>query len=265
MSSVPVAQPQASSETELWRRWRSERDVSAREQLITQFQDYARIVAATYYARRISEEIEFGDYLQLARIGLIESVDRYDPAVGAQFKTFAARRMHGSILSGLERLTEKQQQIAVRQRLRQERLQAVKAEAADAAGFTSSPKGKAYKPASPDSLFRYLAEVGIGLAIAHLLEGTGMVDPGNAPAQEPQGHYQHIELKQLQQRIRELVGRLSEQEKTVIRYHYLQEHSFDEIASTLKLTRGRISQIHHKALSTLRNQLGAQRRCDVAL
>ena len=35
-------------------------------------------------------------------------------------RTFAARRMHGAILDGIERLTEKQQQIAVRQRLRRE-------------------------------------------------------------------------------------------------------------------------------------------------
>jgi hypothetical protein len=62
---------------------------------------------------RMHDEIELGDYLQYARIGLLEALDRFDPAVGVMFRTFAARRMHVAILDGIERLTEKQQQIAV--------------------------------------------------------------------------------------------------------------------------------------------------------
>jgi RNA polymerase sigma factor for flagellar operon FliA len=251
----------------LWARWRGGADAAAREELISRHLGYARIVAASYYARRLHDEIEFDEYLQFASLGLVESVDRFDPAVGAQFKTFAARRMHGAILSGVERLTEKQQQIAARQRLRRERVESIKDRACEA-GHPSNGAGSTDEKARatcPEALFGYLAEVGIGLALSCLLEGTGMVDdPSQAPADAPDTHYQPVELRQLQRHVRELVGRLSDQEQIVIRYHYLQERGFDEVAVRLGVTKGRVAQIHRKALAALRAHLDARRRCDIA-
>jgi RNA polymerase sigma factor FliA len=256
----PYAAPASTSADELalWTAYRSSRDPVAREGLIELHLPYARTVAATYYGRRMHDEIEFGDYLQHARIGLLEAMDRYDPSRGAQFRTFAARRMHGAILDGLERATEKQQQIAVRQRLRRERLVAVK-------GAPGADDG-ASRASDPDSLFRYLADVGIGLAICRLLDGTGMVDMTSSPdpASPPERHYEGTELVQLRRRILEAIDDLGPQQRTVIRYHYLQEHSFDEVAKLLGVTRGRISQIHRQALTELRMQLGEGPACDIA-
>lgn len=250
-AAAPPAMP--ASERELWQRWRDAKDVDAREALLSLHLPYARTVAATYYGRRVHDEIEFNDYLQYARIGMLEALDRFDPDKGAQFRTFAARRMHGAILDGLEGFTEKQQQIAVRQRLRKERIEAVKEVGAE-------------RRREGDELFRYLAEVGVGLALCRLLEGTGMVDPGEpvAPAHaEP--HYQPFELAQLRRRLVEQVDRLSPQQRTVIRYHYLQEHPFEQIAQMMAVTRGRVSQIHRQALAVLREQLDARVSLDVRL
>ena len=246
-------------ERRLWVRWRGERDLSAREALVARHLPYARTVAATYYGRRMHDEIEFGDYLQYARVGLLESLDRFDPAVGVQFKTFAARRMHGAILDGIERLTEKQQQIAVRQRLHRERVGSLKRRAdRDPQAATSRHEG--------DELFRYLADVGIGLAICRLLEGTGMVDntTGSVDAPGPDAHYAPVEMLQLQRRLLHFVDGLGVQQRTVIRYHYLQEHSFEDIAALLSVTRGRVSQIHRQALMTLRAHLAPEAVCDVS-
>jgi RNA polymerase sigma factor FliA len=252
------------SETDLWRSWWEKRDPAARERLICDHLEYARVVAASCYARRIHDEIEFAEFLQFASLGLIESVDRFDPGIGVQFKTFASRRMHGAILSGLERLTEKQQQIAVRQRLRRERLQSMKSQPMEASGSRVDASTKRPRAPEAGALFGYLAEIGIGIALSCLLEGTGMVDDALRIAAQPDAQYQPIELRQLQQRIRELVSRLSAQEQTVIRNHYLLEHDFNQLATLLGVTKGRIAQIHRKALMSLRDHLGTHRSCDVA-
>ena len=132
----------------LWQKLRDGGDDDARARLLEIHLPYAKVVAASYYSRRYHDEIEFGDYLQFASLGMIEALDRYDPQRGVQFRTFAARRMHGSILNGLERLTEKQQQIAARQRLRQERLQDVKAMA--------GVEGSAAALQEPEQLLRFV-------------------------------------------------------------------------------------------------------------
>lgn len=250
-------------EADLWRALREQADMRARERLMAMHLPYARVVAATYYGRRTHNDIEFEEYLQLASMGLVESIDRFDATRGVQFRTFAARRMHGAILNGLERLTEKNQQIAVRKRLQQERLEAAKANAA--AGKPENGSGDKH-----GELFRYLAEVGVGLALGVLLEGTGMIDDesfGNASvgASPEVSYFRRTELQRLQQMVREQLQRLTEQEQTVIRYHYLQEVPFDQICLHMNLSKGRISQIHRSALQRLKAMFTQIGSCDLSL
>jgi RNA polymerase sigma factor for flagellar operon FliA len=236
------------SETVLWQRHRAGTNETSRQALIERYVPYARIVAASYYARRFDDEIEFADYFQLASIAVVECIDRFDPALGVQFKTFAARRMHGSILSGIERITEKQQQIAAVRRLKAQRLRAAKSDAMASLAEGSDATG-------PD-LLSFLAEVGIGLALGVLLEGTAMLDcDAMGQATDPDVLYQQVELRQLRQRISALVKRLSDQQRTVLHDHYFLDTSFEAIARKMKLSNGRISQIHRQALDNLRRQL----------
>lgn len=244
---------ESTGEPALWQQWIGGGDASAREQLLGLHMPYARVVAASYYARRFSDDVEFGDYLQYASVGLLEAMDRYDPARGVQFRTFAARRMHGAILNGLQRLTEKHQQIAARQRLRAERLQDVR----ELAG------AEAAAPNAPEQLMRIVAEAGIGLAVCWMLEGTAMVDAGASAG--TLHFYEGAQLRQLRQRLAEAVERLPPQERTVIRHHYLQDVPFDRIAAELQLTKGRISQIHKQALLHLRRLVGAPADWDAVL
>ena len=259
-SDVPAAsqtEGASFSERALWQRWRGDRDEQARQRLLDLHLPYARVVAASYYAKRFHDEIEFGDYLQLASLGLVEALGRFDPGFGVQFRTFAARRMHGAILDGIEQLTEKQQQIAARQRLAAQRRAAIK----EAAQGGLSDAGKT-APRDAEQVLRYVAEAGLAFALAWILEGTGMVDGGEKSETLP--FYRGVEIEQLRQRILELVNSLPAQEKTVIQTHYFQERAFEEIAESLRLTRGRISQIHRKALTRLRRALQTEQDCDAS-
>ena len=248
----------------LWIRWRQERDAGAREALIGHYLNHARIVTANLYARRTHNDVEFDDYLQLARVGLIEAVDRFDPAYGAQFKTFASKRLEGAILNGLIRLTEKNQQINAQGRLRKERLVAVM-EAAEDASATGGDAKSAAPSHGTDRLFRYLAEVGIGMALDVLLEDTGMVDAeafgsgGHAVTPEV-SYFRKTEIRQLRGVMNDLVLRLSDQQRLVIRYHYLQEIPLEEIAGIMGVSRGRISQLHRKGLLQLREFMAGRER-----
>ena len=235
----------AHAEAALWQALRAG-DAAARPPLLALHLPYARVVAATYYRRRYHDEVEFEDYHQYARLGLLEAMERYDPARGVQFRSYAARRMHGAILDGLGRFTERQQQIAAQQQLRAARVQAVK-EIAGADGGPGQRMGEA--------LLAYVAEVGLGLALCWLLEDTGMVDdPGRC---ESVPFYRCSELRQLRDGLHHLVDALPAQERSVVRAHYLQEQPFEAIARELALTRGRISQIHKQALARLRTQAAA--------
>lgn len=268
-SGTSSSKPEQDASPDLWQRWCGERDETAREALISHYLYYARTLAAMAYARRTHGDILFEEYLQLASIGLIEAVDRFDPAFGVLFRTFAGKRIHGAILNGLPRLTEKNQQIAVRARLRQERLESIKEGAGTPSDDRVGDGQRGDRPPSAEALFRYLADVGVGLALGVLLEGSGMVDSeafgSGAQAASPEvSYFRQTEIRQLQQAIREIVARLTPQQQQVIRSHYLQEIPFEEIARSMGLTRGRISQVHKQALLKLRELLAHDSRCDVS-
>ena len=240
------------TEASLWALWRNHADSSARERLLALHMPYARVVAASYYAKRFHDEIEFADYLQLASLGLIDAFDRFDPAVGVQFRTFAARRMHGALLDGIERSTEKQQQIAARQRLEKQRRAAIK----------EAAMGDAAAAGNGSRVLQYVAEAGLAFALAWILEGTDMLEDGEKTEIVP--FYHSTELRQLRQRIVELVNALPAQERCVLQRHYFQQLTFQEVADMLGLSRGRVSQIHRKALGRLKEKMRARRACDVA-
>lgn len=219
---------------------------------------HARRVAATYYRRRMHDEIEFDDYLQFAILGMMESIDRFDPLLGIRFRTFSGRRMHGTILDGLERMTEKQQQIASRRRAQKERLASLVA---------PQPASDEGVSSQTEALFRYLAEVGVGLALSLMLDGTGMLRPGEAEGGSATGmdtaYYRRTELRQLREKLLAHVEGLKPQARQVIRSHYVQAMPFDAIAASMGLTKGRVSQIHREALLWLRNELKVERSSDL--
>jgi RNA polymerase sigma factor for flagellar operon FliA len=242
---------QLPGEAELWTQWRVHGDACAREELASRYAGYARVIAATCYARHHRDEIEFADYYQLAWVGMMEALDRFDPQYGVQFKTFASRRMHGAILDGLECMTEKQQQIAARSRMRAQRLE----------GFAEGAPGPAGR--AQERVLGFVADVGLGLALSWMLDGTGMIEVESRAETIP--FYRSTELRELRQRLLGLVEALPEQERAVVRGHYLQECAFEEIAVQLQLTRGRISQIHRRAIERLGEALRSERGPDILL
>jgi RNA polymerase sigma factor for flagellar operon FliA len=64
----------------LWREFASTRDQELRSELIQRYIGLAKLTAARLYQRRIDNSVTFADYLQYARVGLVEAIDHYDPA-----------------------------------------------------------------------------------------------------------------------------------------------------------------------------------------
>ncbi|WP_230681172.1 sigma factor [Paracidovorax cattleyae] len=79
LSATAAAPPSSGGEAALWSRWREQGDATARAALIEHYLSYARMLAAVSFKSRYHDGVEFADYQQLACIGLMEAVDRYDP------------------------------------------------------------------------------------------------------------------------------------------------------------------------------------------
>lgn len=218
-------------------------DEAARARLLEAYLPFAGVMAARMYGNRLEHDLDYEDYLQFGTVGLIEAADRYDPAQGVLFKTYAAHRINGAIQNGLEQMSEKRVQVATRQRLRAERREAAAV-------------------AEDKDLFQQLADIAIGMAIGYLIDEPEIYLHDEAAA--PPHQYGGMELRQLRTRMQALVDGLPQRERLVIKYHYLQQLPFNLIAESMGLTKGRVSQIHSKALDLLRQAMQAVKACDVA-
>jgi RNA polymerase sigma-B factor len=80
-------------ETLLFRRYCTTRDPSLREDLVRTYLPLARTIARRYESRRVPVE----DLVQVAAIGLMKAIDRYDPERGIAFSSYAVPTMVGEV------------------------------------------------------------------------------------------------------------------------------------------------------------------------
>jgi RNA polymerase sigma-B factor len=95
--SYPTHGPRASErladDRELWRRFARHRDPATREELVRRNLAFAKRLALRY--RGASES--FDDLLQVANLGLVNAVDRFDPERGIPFTAFASPTILGEL------------------------------------------------------------------------------------------------------------------------------------------------------------------------
>jgi RNA polymerase sigma factor for flagellar operon FliA len=223
-------------ERQLWLEC-SQGGAAAREQLVHQYMPLAKRLAAMLYARRAVNDVEFGDYLQLAYVGLLEAMQRYRYDAEVQFTTFATYRIRGSILNSIPKMTETGDRLSYLKRARGERMES-----------WLEPSGAPPKQGVP-ALIDLVMGIAITVQLDEIAE-TEMAEP--TTTNDP---YASRVYDDTQRRVKDCLAKLPERERSVIDLHYFHHMAFDEIAQTFAVTRGRVSQLHKRALERIRTSL----------
>lgn len=220
----------ADEERDLWRRWSVENCPQVRAELVRWYSQWMRNVAYQVFMSYPCPGLEWQDYVQYASIGLLEALDHYEPGGNATFRTYAYRRVRGSILDGVRAYGDQAHPGNGGSGRWQERLEE--------------------ETGADKSNLEQVADAVIGLALGYMMESESM-----PIADSRQDVYGSVEKDQLLRMIDESVDTLPEREALLLRLHYGQQIKFAGIAELLGLSRGRVSQLHHRALQRLREQL----------
>ena len=227
----------------LWQSWRWQNDVGARDALVLKYSPWARMLAKDVYLRVYRIRDAWQDCAQNAVVGMLEAMRRFDPSMGPTFQTFARSRVRGAVFDGLRELDDSFRQpgdSVERERLadRVESLRPDEAEGED------------------DPLEAFInTTVGLGLGF--------LLDMQSIPQQStPHDAYSETERAALHLALARNLEKLDERERTILTLHYYHQLPFVEIAGQLQLTKGRISQLHKRALERLRWMLRGSRTDD---
>jgi RNA polymerase sigma-B factor len=243
----------------LFERWQRDNDPRARECLVECYLPLARKLAARYRGRAGEP---FDDLLQVASLGLLHAIDRFDPDRGTAFSTFAVP----TILGELKRyFRDAGWSVHVPRGAQELALKVQGAEQAIGARLGRSP--------TADELALYM-EVSVeqvldGLEAAAAHHATSLEEPHNELDRESQSladsfgeddpRFEQIDAILT---VASAARELSERDQRVLELRFYGELTQREIAKRIGVSQMQVSRILRRALAHLRELAHADHHSD---
>jgi RNA polymerase sigma-B factor len=235
-------------------------DPRARNELIERFMPLARSLARRY--ELASEPLD--DLVQVASLGLVKAVDRYEPARGCAFSSYAVPTIVGELKRhfrdrtwtvrpprGLQELTLRIEQ--ARSRLSQELDRpATVSELAAAIGSTPEDIMEAIQASTARGALSLQAPTGGSDEDGELQDSLGATDDG----------YAHAETRVL---LDGLLSGLTPRARIVLRLRFEHDLTQAEIGALLGVSQMQISRIIRQALGRLRHVADQQQRASACI
>ena len=246
---APAPDDALADESELWRRLREREDPVAREELTRRYLPFAKSLALRY--RGASES--FDDLLQVANLGLVNAIDRYEPGRGTPFPAFASP----TILGELKRhFRDRVWTVRVPRGLHDRMAEVERATAALTVELQRSPSiGEiaAKLEIDPGEVLEVL-EAGHNRRPLSLDRPIGGEEE-EAPTAEWIGNPdRNFELVEDRMALEELLPQLDDRERLVLRLRFVEDMTQSEIAEQIGHSQMHVSRILRRTLERLREQ-----------
>ncbi|MBU2512096.1 FliA/WhiG family RNA polymerase sigma factor [bacterium] len=222
--------------------------------------EYAPVVKhiALKLSARLPSNIELDDLIQAGMIGLLESIDRFDPKKGVKFKTFAEIRVRGAMLDELRDRDWIPRSVRENCTKLEGAYTELRAQNIDHPTDKQLAKQLDIKPKElPDFLnkskpipllsLENLGKQGDSYSQLDILDTIS--DPEEeSPAEKLLGS----EAKEL---VMEALTKLPEKEKLVLSLYFVEDMNLKEIGAILDVSESRVSQMRTKAIAMLRSYM----------
>ncbi len=255
MSGTPVGEPVSAADSqELFQRWRHDRDRAARDELIARFLPLARKLARRY----VQSSEPYDDLVQVASLGLVKAVERFDPDRGFAFTSFAVP----TIVGELKRYFRDTGWAIHVDRGAQERARRIN----EARQAISARSGR---PPRVDELAQYLElseeEVLDGLQVAEAY-GTVSLDAPLADEEDASqldaigDEDQRLGLVDDQTTIFAAAKHLPQREREILYLRFGEDLTQSEIAERVGVSQMQVSRLLRRSLQRLRQLTGGEPR-----
>jgi RNA polymerase sigma factor for flagellar operon FliA len=243
---------------DLWRRYKTNDDLRARDRLVVAYAPLVKYVAGRM-AAGLPAHVDEADLISYGLGGLISAIERFDLSREIRFETYAITRVRGAILDELRALDWVPR--SVRARAREIERAHAKLEAKLQRVPTDEEIAKEIN-LTPDEFRDALLAIA-NSSVTALDELWAVSDASGdsvslldtLPDRSAPNPEQIVDQNELKDRIADAISRLPEREKLVIALYYYENLTLREIGEVLGVTESRVSQLHTKAVLRLRSRL----------
>lgn len=236
---------------ELFRRYKEEGDVEAREKLVMSHMNLVRFLANKFKNR--GEPLD--DLIQVGYLGLLKAIDRFDPSRGLEFTTYATPTIMGEIK---RHFRDKGWSVRVPRRLQELSAKVNQATDVLTIELQRSPKIEEiaeYLDASVDEVLEAMESSSAYSSVP--LEGTGNNDNDDAPSVLDRYATEDSALNFTDDRliIEEALKGFSPREREVIDLRFLQGMTQIEIAEQLGISQVQVSRLLRRTLKKIQDKI----------
>ena len=236
-----------------WQRYEKTRDVGLRNEILMA---YLYIVTCSLKRSQMicANRDDMEDLANHGILELINCIDRYDYKRGVQFDSFASIRVRGAIIDYLRKKEWVPRDIHQKIRLANKMSQQMQNE-------LGRPPGESELAQRLDMTEAELGRLRVDEMSYHVLALEETLPHGNMSVmdaiEDTTAHTPEHRLlqKDFKNQLAAYIDTLDEKERIVISLYYYEELKLREIAFVLGLTVPRVSQIHSKALSKLKQRI----------
>ena len=242
---------------ELFMRWQQAGDGRARAELVERFMPLARKLARRYAGRE-----PLDDLLQVASIGLLKAIDRFDSGHGAAFSSYAVPTILGELKRHFRdtgwfvHVPRGAQEVALKVQQAEERL------SASSGRSPTLHELSRYLEIDVEDVIGAL-EAAAGHHSTPLDAPTGRQDEDRATLADTLGaEDERFELIDAAVTIAGAAGELSDRERLVLGLYFLKDWTQGQIAAEIGVSQMQVSRILQRTLERLRER--SELRCKAA-
>jgi RNA polymerase sigma factor FliA len=227
---------------QIWREFRATKDPGLRNRLVLQYAPLVKYVAGRLRTR-MPDSVDQDDLVSDGVLGLMDAIERFEPARGLSFQTFAVPRIRGSIIDGMRSMDFVPRSVRDKLRL----VQRAQVTLEERLGRAPEDTEVAREVGIPVQQLRDLSR--------QANSNHANLDDFDLADELASAADHHVEQGDVNASLMRVVDQLGERDQVIIALYYFEGLTLAEIGQVLGVTESRVSQVHRRATGTLREKL----------
>ncbi|SMP47449.1 FliA/WhiG family RNA polymerase sigma factor [Anoxynatronum buryatiense] len=236
---------------ELWEQYRKHKDPGTKTRLIETYVELVKIIAGRLYAT-YGNHLEFDDLVSYGIFGLIDAIEKFDPGKNVKFETYAQIRIRGAVVDQIRNLDWIPR--SVRQKSKQIEEVISKLENQYQGQISDAMIAEALDMSVQEfqSVLQQTSTFNMISLEEKLMDSAEEIKAVESHQELPEQMLMKSETSKL---LMESIQLLPDRERQVISLYYYEELTYKEIGNIMGVSESRISQLHSKAVTRIRNRM----------